>query len=317
MPELTVSLNCPSCGGTLGVEEGALFTNCSYCDALLHLEGEKGIFRTMFKNNLNEQTATEKLKTWFRQGLKARDLPAKAKITELYPIYLPFWRYNARAAGWVCGFEERRYQDSKGRTHTKRIDMERMVFRDYDWTEIACNAGDLGIKTLKNLQGEAVLHDEGSIPTFESTSSSDDARAKGQDGIRAMARSSANVPHITYEKIHVLPRALTLIFYPVWVGRYEYAGRSYFATLDGVTGAILSGRAPGDPLYRAIAMTFGSMAGGLLAGFGIGVGAGGEVLAACVILGVIMFGVTFLFFRHGGEITEGDMPKTQWGGRLP
>jgi len=317
MPDLTVSLNCPSCGGTLSVEEGTSVTNCSYCDALLRIEGEKGIFRTMFKNNLDELKATATLKVWFGSGMKARDLSSKARITELYPIYLPFWRFNARAAGWVCGFEERRYTDSKGRSYTKRIDMERMVFRDYDWTEIACDAGDLGIKSMKNLQGEAVLHDEGTIPTFEATTSSDDARNKGQEAIRGMARSSANVPRITFEKIQVLPHSLTLIFYPIWVGRYEYSGRSYFATLDGVTGKILSGRAPGDPLYRSIAMTLGSMAGGLLAGFGIGSGAGGEVLVACLIAGIILFGVTFLFFRHGGELTEGDMPKTQWGGRLP
>ena len=319
MAELSVNLSCPSCGGALSIDEGAKLVNCKYCDALLAVEGEGGVFKTTFKNNLAEPQASGVLKNWFTHGLKARDLPAKAVVTELYPIYLPFWRYNARAAGWVCGYEERRRTDSQGRVTTERIDMERMVFRDFDWSRIACDAGDLGIRTLKNLRGEALLHEEGSIPTFEATTSPADARQQGEDSVRAMARSSAGVPHITFEKIHVIPHFLNLIFYPVWIGRYEYSGRSYFATVDGVTGQTLSGRAPGDPLYRAGIMTAGSAAGGILGGLGLSPILGdtsGELRIGLLIAGIVIFGLTWYFFRHGSEVEEGDIAKDYLGGNL-
>ncbi|MBM4248976.1 MAG: hypothetical protein FJ149_06010 [Euryarchaeota archaeon] len=315
MPELSINLSCPSCGGALSMEEGAKLTNCKYCDALLGVEGEGGVFKTTFKSNVAEQQATGVLKNWFGKGLKARDLTARAAITELYPIYLPFWRMSARAAGWVCGYEERRRTDSQGRVHVERIDMERMVLRDFEWSQIACDAGDLGIKSLRNLRGEALLHEEGSIPTFEATTSATDARSQGETSIRNMARQSANVPKITFEKIHVVPRYLGLVFYPVWIGRYEYAGRSYFATVDGVTGQTISGRAPGDPLYRAAIMTGGSAAGGIMTGIGGMWGlAGSDIGWALVVAGLIVFGLSWMFFRHGSEVVEGDIPKAYLGG---
>lgn len=316
MGDISVNLSCPSCGGAISAEEGARLTNCRYCDALLSLDSDGGVFKSTYKNNVNDQQATAVLKGWFAHGLKARDLPQKATLTELYPIYLPFWRYSARAAGWVCGYEERRRTDSQGRTTVERIDMERMVFRDYDWSQIACDAGDLGIKSLKNLKGEALLHEEGSIPTYEATSSSTDARNLGEQAVRNMARASAGVPHITFEKIHVIPHALVLTHYPIWIGRYEYAGRSYFATVDGVTGSTLSGRAPGDPLYQSAIMTGGSAAGGILAGIGLSPMVGGDAKWILLVVGIVIFAVSYMFFRHGSEIQEGDIKKDYLGGGL-
>lgn len=310
MGDISVNLSCPSCGGALSIEEGARFTNCGYCDALLFTEGEGGVFKTTFRNNFNQDRTAGVLREWLRRGLKARDLPERAAVTELYPIYLPFWKLTARAAGWVCGYEERRRTDSKGRTTVERIPMERMVFRDFNWSSIACDAGDLGIKALSNMRGDAVLHEEGTIPTFEVTTSSTDARQRGSEVIRARARASAGVPNITFEKIHIIPRSLVLIFYPIWIGRYEYAGRSYFATVDGVTGSVLSGRAPGDPFYQSLVLTGGAAVGGLLAGFGASfLGASAEVGGAMLLIGLGIFGASFLFFRHGSEITEGDIPE--------
>jgi hypothetical protein len=193
--------------------------------------------------------------------------------------------------------------------------MERMVLRDFEWSRIACDVGDLGIQNLRNLRGEALLHEEGSIPTFEATTSATDAKAQGETEIRNMARQSAGVPKITFEKIHVIPRYLGLVFYPVWIGRYEYAGRSYFATVDGVTGQTISGRAPGDPLYRAAIMTGGSAAGGLMAGLGALYGmAGSDAAWALAVGGVIIFALSWMFFRHGSEVVEGDIPKAYLGG---
>ncbi|MEM2868967.1 MAG: hypothetical protein QW379_00895 [Thermoplasmata archaeon] len=310
MGDISINLSCPSCGGALTIEEGLRFTNCGYCDALLFVEGERGVFKTTFKNNMNEERAAAAVRQWLGSGLKSRDLPQRATLTELYPIYLPFWKLTARAAGWVCGYEERRRTDSKGRVTVERIPMERMVFRDFEWSRIACDAGDLGIKSLRNMRGEAVLHEEGTIPTFEVTTSSTDAMQQGTEAIRGMARASAGVPRITFEKIHVIPRVLVLIFYPIWIARYEYAGRSYFATVDGVTGSILSGRAPGDPLYQSLVMTAGSAIGGLLAGLGLSLlSASGTLGGVLVVIGLALFGASYLFFRHGSEITEGDIPK--------
>jgi hypothetical protein len=304
------SMGCPQCGGALQSPEGEKVANCPYCRSLLYIEGDKGVFTSMFKNSLDEPRARGELARWLGKGLKARDLPQKAAITEVFPIYVPFWRLRARAAGWVCGYREERRRDSQGNYHTERIPMEVMVFRDFEWSEIACDPGDIGVTRLPGIAGEVLSHDEGLIPTFEPTTSPDDARGKGIEGVRSQAIASTKVPKITFQKMHVLPRYLGLVYYPIWVCRYTYEGRTYFATLDGVSARSLSGRAPGDPLYQALIGVGGAAGGGLITGLsaaGLVVWDVGEVAIIGLIVGVVVFVAGFLFFRHGSEVTEGDI----------
>jgi hypothetical protein len=307
---ITVNLNCPSCGGTVDTEEGARAIACPYCESLLYIEGDRGVYTVMFRNIVNEVSVREKLKKWFDKGFKARDLDQEAKITETYPIYVPFWRLRARAAGWVCGYREHRRTDSQGNTRTEREYLEKMVFRDFEWSEIACDPGDIGLKRLPSTSGQVIAAEDGGIPTFESTTSPDDAKAKGVESVRSSAISSANVPNITFKKMHVTPKYLGLTFYPVWMTRYTYRNRTYFATFDGVHGKSLSGRAPGDPLWQSLALVAGTVVGGVVTGASATIGLteiGTEAGIVGIIFGIIIFAAGFLFFRHGSEVTEGDI----------
>ncbi len=115
---ISLSLNCPHCGGTLSLDEGSRTTSCAYCDALLAIEGDGGVRQLTYKNNLDKARAESTAKTWMGGGLKARDLKMKAEISECYPIYVPFWKLAARAAGWVCGYREVRHEKT-----TERVPM--------------------------------------------------------------------------------------------------------------------------------------------------------------------------------------------------
>ena len=66
----------------------------------------------------------------------------------------------------------------------------------------------------------------------------------------------------------MLVRKVSMIYYPVWVVRYTYQDRMYMATVDGVTGRMLSGRAPGT-LYQSLAVTAGTSLGAWRAAGGI------------------------------------------------
>jgi hypothetical protein len=98
--------------------------------------------------------------------------------------------------------------------------------------------------------------------------------------------------------------------------RYTYRGRTYFATLDGVRGGSLSGRAPGDPLYQSLALVGGSAAGGVITGLSIDALLAGldvELGVVGAIVGIVIFVASFFFFRHGSEIIEGDIEKPYKG----
>ncbi|MDW5563634.1 MAG: hypothetical protein SA339_10445 [Methanomassiliicoccus sp.] len=310
MGDITVGLNCPACGGAISIKEGESVVNCQYCGSTLYAEGDKGVMTIAFKNKLDQGSAVGAAQGWWRKGFKARDLRTKGKVTECYPIYIPFWNINTRVAGWVCGYEERTHSDSKGNTHTERVYKEEMVLMDLVFSEIACDPGDLGVRSLRNFSGESSFEDFEMIPTFESTTSRDDADAHARDDAITRGRSSAHVPHVTFERLHALIKRTSIIYYPVWVVRYTYQDRMYILTVDGVTGQVLSGRAPGDPLFQSLAVTAGTSVGGLAAAGGIlfTVEAGSEFGIAGVIFGFIILGLTYVFFRHGSEIIEGDFP---------
>lgn len=302
---ITLSMNCPACGGAVSVQEGTDIASCPYCSLLLSVEGDQGVSKIMLKNKLDASKAESTARNWMSGGLKARDLKAKAEVTECYPLYVPFWKLHARAAGWVCGYREERHDK-----RTERIPMEKIVLREFDWNGAACDIGDIGIEHLSNLDGEALLHDEGSIPTFEVTNSPTDAKSMGIEGIRRAAVSSAGVEHHTFVNMHVFPKGLTLLYYPIWIVRYKYAGRMYFVTLDGVTGKALSGRAPGDTLMRSLAITAGMFIGGFgtAAGLRFLISVSGDSAGfGLVIIGASLAaaGLAFMFFRHGSEVTTG------------
>ncbi len=311
MTGISVGLSCPTCGGAISIPEGENIIPCQYCGSTLFVEGDQGVSTIAFSVKMQKDNAMGATQQWWRRGWKARDLPRTGRMTETYPIFLPFWKANTKVAGWICGYEERRHTDSKGNVRVERIPKEVMILQDYVYSEIACDPGDLGIRTLRNLSGETGFADFEMIPTFEATTSKDDAIVHAKNDAEGRAVAGARVPHITFKRLHIFPKSLTMIYYPVWVVRYSYHDRMYMATVDGVTGQVLSGRAPGDPLFQSMAMTGGAVVGGLVAA--------GTIIASGVdyfddgrlaLVGVaIGFGILFLayrFFRHGSERIEGE-----------
>ncbi|MCE5295978.1 MAG: hypothetical protein LLG16_02595 [Euryarchaeota archaeon] len=315
---ISVGLNCPACGGAIQVADGEQVVNCEYCGSMLYLEGDGGVNTIAFKMKVDRGAARAVSEEWFRKDWKARDLRKEAKVLEIYPIYLPFWSIKMRVIGWICGYDERTYSDSKGHTRTERIPKEEMVLNDYQYSEIACDPGDLGIKRLRNFLGESEFEDFGNIPTYEATTSKDEAMKRiGEEALND-ARGEAHVQHVTFERVHVLPRALSMIYYPIWVVRYGYREKMYIYTVDGVSGEIISGRAPGDPLFQSLAITAGTTIGGLIAAGSLYLMAASETMDPTITLiglaagAIITFGA-YMFFRHGSEIIEGDFTDKKYG----
>jgi hypothetical protein len=62
-------------------------------------------------------------------------------------------------------------------------------------------------------------------------------------------------------------------------------------------------------------MTGGSAAGGIMAGVGAFYGLlGSDPAWGLAAIGVVVFGLSWMFFRHGSEVVEGDIPKAYLGG---
>ncbi len=307
--KLTFGLSCPSCGGRVDLKEGDKVAICPYCHTVSIVKGEDDVKTLAYKMVVSESAAVKVAKKWFRKGLKARDLKKVAKIVEIYPAYLPFWKYHAIGLGIICGYNYETRTDANGNTHREKVYKEKQIRKDYLWNKIACDAGDIGIEHLKNTRGEVIPLPE-DVPVYEATTSKDDAKSEGEIAIRKWILGEAGIENVTFHKEFVIPKDFVLLYYPVWIIRYDYKGKMYFLTVDGVTGRVLSGRAPGDPVWQALAIGTGATIGGVLTGLTpVGMEYDYRVGIILFLTGLAVFGASYYFFRYGSEIVEGDLPK--------
>jgi hypothetical protein len=137
------------------------------------------------------------------------------------------------------------------------------------WNAAACDVQEFGVREVP-LDGQqllafdpAALHADGMV--FEPVGSSADAVAESHHHFDEEVRRLANLDEIGSMKIRRLRERMAIVYYPVWVVRYTYRGRAYQVVIDGDSGKVLYGKAPGNTWYRAAALVAGMAVGSLLA----------------------------------------------------
>lgn len=317
--ERSAGLICPNCSGVVPVAEGARIVRCPYCSQHSLVQGERGIQRWQVQRRVEREQAQQAMQGFFSGAKKARDLRAKAQITEMFLAYLPFWRVDATVAGW-------RFGRVKSGDESKPAEKE--VLKSMYWNDAALDVTEFGVHRVtvfrEHLQpfDSQALHAEAMV--FEPAESPTEARAEAEAYFRYRAQQEASLSSTYYEEIHVLHPHFSLVYYPVWIGRYEYRNRHYQVVVDGVNGKVMYGKAPGNHLYRAgmlvLAMAAGNFIlvnGTALAGFltsDSDDGAGLLLLPILLGIGLIIAG--YRAFRYGEEVEDKpkDYRKLQAGG---
>jgi hypothetical protein len=326
-------ITCPSCSGELDLREGIKTFNCKYCGTLLLTKGADGVVKYYVPRKIQRNIAIQNMFNWLGKGLsKARGLKNSAKLDDAFLTYIPYWRVRADVIGWVFG-KERRTQTVNGRTTTYYVDVERKIQKPFDRTFAACDVAELGVRKV-NLAGDEMrpvnfeeLQSEG-MP-FNIISSEKEITDAAKSQFIEEAVNSVRVDQITFQHNDLVRPSVSIVYYPLWVVRYVFQGRTYQVVVDGEDGTICYGKAPGNNLYRAVTGIIGTAIGSYLitffAIFGI-VGDGDSLEAAAVgylfalIFGIIIIAWGYRKFRYGGEIEEGTgivapPKKSMFGGK--
>jgi hypothetical protein len=307
-------LTCPACSFTVPVPEGARLVTCPSCQQRLFVQGDRGVRRWQLRRVVTRDQARQTVLNFFNGMNKAGDLKRKAEINELFLMYLPFWRVLASVAGWRLG-RVRRDKDS-----TKPVEVE--VLEDMQWNDAAVDVSEFGVNRVpiagKNFEpfDQDRLSAEGMI--FEATESSTDAVAEADTYFQQVARSKKSLSTTYLEKFYMLRQRLSLVYYPLWVARYQYRNRSYQVVVDGVNNKILYGKAPGNILYRAGALVLGMALGNLLLVHGTAFALrmmafssdsnndSWAVLLIPSVLGILAIVQGYRSFRYGEEVEQID-----------
>jgi len=311
-------VTCPACSGEQDLREGVKTFNCKYCGALLITKGVDGVVKYYVPRKIQRNIAIQNMFNWLGKGLaKARGLKTGSKLDDAFLVYIPYWRVRADVIGWVFG-KERRTQTVNGRTTTYYVDVEKKIQKTYDRTFAACDVAELGVRKV-NLAGDEMklvnfeeLQGEGMLFNIISSEKEITDYAKGQFVDEAV--SSVRVDQITFQHNDLVRPSVTIVYYPLWVVRYIFKGRTYQVVIDGEDGTVCYGKAPGNNLYRAVMGILGTAIGSyLLTFFGIFAIVGdGDSLEAALAVYVVAFiiGIAaivwgFKKFRYGGEVEEG------------
>lgn len=301
-------LTCPNCSGVVPTPEGARVVACPFCDVRSLVQGERGVQRWQIRNKIERQQAMAAVQGFFSGMNKARDLKQAAKIKELFLVYLPYWRVHAFVAGWLFG------RVKSGKDSTKPIEVE--VMEEMLWNDAAADVSEFGVHSvsasLADLEpyDSEFLHAEGMV--FEPVESRDDALQEAQSHFLYCARKKQRLAEKFSEKIHYLRQQLSIVYFPLWVARYEYRGRNYQVVVDGTNAKVLYGKAPGNIFYRAIMLIFGMALGNFLIVNGTIIGGlilgndsdsdGIWLLALPFLIGLGIVAAGYARFRHGEEV---------------
>ncbi len=261
----THGLSCPRCGGMVPVPEGQALVQCPFCEMRSIVQGERGVRRYQVPCRMDRSTAMSGLARFLAGSMAiARDAKAKAQITEAFIAYLPFWTVWGRMLGWVFG------EKQVGSGDNKRYEpREKKIVEELTWTGAACDVGEFGVTSVQvsgmELQpyNPEELHRAGLV--FEPVGSPTEARQAAETNFQNDVRAKAGLDRVSQVFIRTVRPQFGLVYMPLWVIRYTYRGRAFQVVLDGYSGEVLYGKAPGNTLYRAAVLVGGMAAGAVLA----------------------------------------------------
>ena len=332
--KIAAGLTCPACGGQINLEEGEGLAFCKFCGSFFALDAEEGVSKIIYRMEKTADEAKAAVKAWMKNGNTAKKLETRAEFTGVSAAYLPFWRLIARGKACICGL-------SSGRSNTPQ---EALINREYIYSELACEAGDLGIRTVRIPENaRAVVADTAGLPAFPVTVSKDECRKNGCEAIMEQAitdgtgdggwkeadvfgfkfkvgsPASANLPDrrmITFSKAFCIPKGFSLIYYPFYIVRYDYQGKSYTAAVDGIAGNIVSGRAPGNTGRQSWFAGICGAAAGTITGIGTAFVSAPvfptDSMPFIIAVSAVFYGIAAILitiawkqFRNGGEVLSG------------
>lgn len=270
--------SCRVCGRALSVSDW--MTSCPHCRAPSPWDVDNGC--VMYRAEIAREQAIQAVRDWWQTRMSHREpgigwkqmtravndlrnnklmpgsLKQQGNIMECQLTYVPFWTLDAFATGHIKG-----YNSEPGFEIDFWVPVDQVVTERRKWTRIACDPEAVGFGHLPPETGVIIRPEECQGTAPKTIVQGKDVLARGIEEIRDIAIKNCTVEHVRSKKVNIKPLELILIFYPVWLVKYTFSEHIYTGTIDGMTGKVLSGYAPGDPLLRGIALATGITASAL------------------------------------------------------
>jgi hypothetical protein len=217
--------------------------------------------------------------------------------------------------GWVLGvIKKRRKRGDRWETVEKPV--EQQMEKHVDLTIPGGEMAEFGVHRVSLAGDEILPADEDSLRKrgmlFRPYRATREAAGELMDKALRDANEKHQLHRTTFRWLAVVRSRIMLVYYPLWVFRYSFRGRTFQVLVDAEDGTIAYGKAPGNHLYRAFALV-SACAGACFVGTTVLQHLGGLLssengFAALGVLGLILAGMIgwgYSQFRQGGIVEEG------------
>jgi hypothetical protein len=143
------------------------------------------------------------------------------------------------------------------------------VVQELVWNSAACDVGEFGVNRI-TLDGRPLepfdleqLQNHGMV--FGPVGSVVEAREEALDQFEQDMTKKANLDRVSQTFVRIIRQRMGLVYYPLWVLRFLYRGRSFQVVVDGYSREVLYGKAPGNIFYRAGVLVAGMAIGAFIA----------------------------------------------------
>lgn len=307
-------LVCPSCGGALQAHSGLRVVRCDFCGGSSLVVSRIGSRRLAVEPETNARDAVEASRKWLAAGWnRDRRLRRQAQLDQTLLCFLPFYRVEADCLGIALGTERRTRTVGSGkrrRTETYEVDVERTIERSFDRTYPGLNVAEWGIQRIELKGDRLVSYEPGGLDrlgmVYPPAGSESGVRAAALEELKSSSDPSRGLERVRFRYLETLRSRLSVIYYPLWLVRYRFLGRSYQILVDAEDGSIAYAKAPGNDLYRASVAVIAQAIVLFLATTILQLGGGSpEVLGATAVATMVAMIWGWRKFRHGGVVVEG------------
>jgi len=264
-PDGLKGLSCPRCGGMIQIPEGLSIVSCQFCDLRSVVHGDNGIRRYQVQEKITQDTALIAWKKFLGSSLAiARQTKKKAKLTDVFLVHIPFWNVTGKGLGW--GFGKKRVGSGENRRYVSK---ELRAVEVLNWNRAACDVGEFGVNQVLIVDRPITpfdsdkLHQSGMV--FEPVGSSSETLQAANQFFEERLNSKLSLDKQTQIFFRIVKPILSLVYYPMWVIRFTVSGRAFQVVIDGFSGEVLYGKAPGSVVFRSAALILGMAIGSFLA----------------------------------------------------
>lgn len=322
-----IGLACPGCQGQIEIVEGERIIECPYCGMHSTIIGERGVIRYQVKKEIDRESALRILGEYLSRWNLAINLASQHEIVDLSTVYIPFWTSEAQVAAWVLGQSYEEYSQGSSNINSQYYPSEEQILPHLSWNEVACDVSEFGIDAINLKWKKLELFDLESLQSdgmvFEPLGLVKSHRDRARTMFLEEIVNKSKVYHIESVHVRFLKERVRIIYYPMWIARYKFHNQMFQVVIDGATGIIRYGKAPGNITLGAVLMVLGMALGAFLFITLPTVISGryGQALyrqvlgfAPFFIIALIIIGITW--FRLGGIVETrkkvGRIGETPW-----